>query len=103
MSVTGTVKKFMDHRGFGFITPDDGGEDVFIHTKQCNGAEHFREGDAVSYDNEWSDRKEKMQGPNCTVIGDGGCGGGGGKGVEEARRASQTSTLSRLRIWTKKI
>ena len=80
MASTGTVKKFMDDKGFGFITPDDGGEDVFIHIKQCNGAESLSEGDKVSYDNEWNDRKGKMQGNNCTVTGGGGGGGGGGKG-----------------------
>lgn len=82
MALTGTVKKFMEDKGFGFITPDDGGDDVFIHIKQCNGAESLSEGDAVTYDNEWNDRKGKMQGSNCTVSGGGGGGGGygGGKG-----------------------
>merc|ERR1712151_205503 len=76
MSMTGTVKKFMEDKGFGFISPDDGSEDVFIHIKQCNGAETLCEGDKVTYDNEWNDRKGKMQGNNCTVTG----GGEGGSG-----------------------
>merc|ERR1712238_144705 len=78
MSATGTVKKFMEDKGFGFITPDAGGDDVFIHIKQCNGAESLSEGDSVTYDEEWNDKKGKMQGANCTVSGGGGGGGGGG-------------------------
>merc|ERR1712226_1083787 len=79
MSATGTVKKFMEDKGFGFITPDDGGDDLFIHIKQCNGAESLSEGDKVSYDAEWNDRKGKMAAANCTVTSGGG-GGGGGRG-----------------------
>eukprot|EP00404_Azadinium_spinosum_P024174 CAMPEP_0180591012 /NCGR_PEP_ID=MMETSP1037_2-20121125/18975_1 /TAXON_ID=632150 /ORGANISM="Azadinium spinosum, Strain 3D9" /LENGTH=96 /DNA_ID=CAMNT_0022609267 /DNA_START=71 /DNA_END=361 /DNA_ORIENTATION=- len=77
MALTGTVKKFMEDKGFGFITPDDGGDDVFIHIKQCN-CESLSEGDQVSYDSEWNDRKGKYQGNNCSLIGGGGGGGGGG-------------------------
>merc|ERR1711865_525196 len=80
MSLKGTVKKFMEDKGFGFISPDDGSEDVFIHIKQCNGAESLSEGDKVTYDNQWNDRKGKMQGDNCTVTSGGGGGGGGGGG-----------------------
>merc|ERR1711935_940236 len=76
MSLKGTVKKFMEDKGFGFITPDDGSEDVFIHIKQCNGAESLSEGDKVSFDSEWNDRKGKYAGANCTVTSGGGGGGG---------------------------
>ena len=44
----GTVKFFNTTKGFGFITPDDGGKDVFVH--QNGLTEDIREGDKVSYD-----------------------------------------------------
>jgi len=47
---TGTVKFFNEAKGFGFITPDDGGKDIFVH---ANGLiDEIREGDKVSYDTE---------------------------------------------------
>ena len=48
MSSNGTVKFFNNAKGFGFITPDDGGKDVFVHQSCLN--DEIREGDKVSYD-----------------------------------------------------
>ena len=44
----GTVKFFNTTKGFGFITPDDGDKDVFVH--QNGLTEDINEGDKVSYD-----------------------------------------------------
>ena len=49
---TGTVKWFNDAKGFGFITPDAGGEDLFAHFSSINmgGFKTLAEGQKVSYD-----------------------------------------------------
>ncbi len=49
---TGTVKKFFTERGFGFITPDGGGDDVFVHVSAIGGtgSPELSEGQHVEFD-----------------------------------------------------
>ena len=49
---TGTVKWFNDAKGFGFITPADGGKDLFVHFSsiQGSGFKTLKEGDKVTYE-----------------------------------------------------
>merc|ERR1712232_1469494 len=64
-------------KGFGFISQDDGGEELFAHRNDIADGQDLVEGDAVRYDEGYDDRKGKSNAKNIT----GGTGGeGGGKG-----------------------
>ena len=58
---TGTVKWFSDEKGFGFITPDDGGKDLFVHHTGINGDGYrsLSDGAKVSYEAEAGDKGPK--------------------------------------------
>ena len=62
---TGTVKWFSDEKGFGFITPDDPGKDLFVHYSNIagNGFKTLAEGTKVSFDQE-----EGPKGPNAANV-----------------------------------
>jgi cold shock protein len=49
---TGTVSKFIDEKGFGFITPDGGGKDIFVHHTdiKMDGYKSLRPGQRVKFD-----------------------------------------------------
>jgi CspA family cold shock protein len=58
---SGTVKWFSDDKGFGFITPDDGDRDLFVHHTgiQMEGYRSLSEGLRVSYEEEQGDKGPK--------------------------------------------
>lgn len=60
----GTVKFFNDAKGFGFITPEDGTKDVFVHANGLN--DNIEEGNKVSYDVE--EGKKGLNAVNVTVL-----------------------------------
>ena len=74
---SGTIKKFFEDKGFGFVTPDDGSEDIFVHVKDNPDLVGCQAGDAVTVNTEWDDRKGKYKGTDLSV-------GGGGGGFEGA-------------------
>lgn len=58
---TGTVIRFDTKRGYGFLTPDEGGEDVFVHQNNINmeGFRYLRVGERVSYELEVGEKGMK--------------------------------------------
>lgn len=66
-NATGTVKWFNEEKGFGFITPDNGGSDVFVHFRaiQSDGFKTLAEGQQVSFDIEQG--QKGPQAANVTV------------------------------------
>ena len=61
----GTVKFFSDEKGFGFITPDEGGKDLFVHHTaiQAEGFRSLQDNQRVSYEEE-----ADAQGPRAVNV-----------------------------------
>ena len=81
----GTVKWFNNDKGFGFITPEDGGKDLFVHHSaiQGGGYRSLDEGESVEFDvvqGEKGPAAENVQRLGGGTPGGGGRSGGGGGG-----------------------
>ena len=65
-STTGTIKRITD-KGFGFITPDEGDRDLFVHYSgiEGNGRKSLDEGAKVSYEEEQGDKGPKAVNVQC--------------------------------------
>lgn len=61
------MKMWNEERGFGFITPTDGGEDVFVHRSALGEGVALTPGVGVSYEGLWDDRKRKYRAAGVTL------------------------------------
>ncbi len=69
--ITGTVKFFNSDKGFGFIEPEDGSKDAFVHISAVEraGLSTLSEGQKVSYELVSDQRSGKMAADNLKVVG----------------------------------
>jgi CspA family cold shock protein len=67
---TGTVKWFNDQKGYGFIQPDEGGKDVFVHVSavERSGLSGLAEGQKISYELEADRRTGKPAAVNLQAV-----------------------------------
>eukprot|EP00929_Paragymnodinium_shiwhaense_P108584 TRINITY_DN748_c0_g1_i5.p1 TRINITY_DN748_c0_g1~~TRINITY_DN748_c0_g1_i5.p1 ORF type:complete len:180 (-),score=38.70 TRINITY_DN748_c0_g1_i5:272-751(-) len=83
---SGIMQRWNSEKGFGFIRPDDGGEDLFCHvTGLLDGEGSVRDGDEVKFRLSYDDRKGKDRATDVEVARGGGGGGGGGRGRDRSR------------------
>jgi len=67
---TGTVKWFNSQKGYGFIQPDDGGKDVFVHASAVEraGMSSLNEGQKVSYEEQQDRKSGKTSAENLRAV-----------------------------------
>jgi cold shock protein len=64
----GVVVGFKDDRGFGFIRPDDGGGDVFVHARDIANADKLNQGQRVSFEIVTDEKRGKLRADRVRVI-----------------------------------
>ncbi|WP_018236637.1 cold-shock protein [Ensifer sp. BR816] len=71
MAETGTVKFFNTDKGFGFIKPENGGADIFVHISavQASGLSGLSENQKVSFDTEPDRRSKGPKAVNLQIVG----------------------------------
>ncbi len=71
MAQTGTVKFFNGERGYGFIKPDDGGRDVFVHNTAVEqaGLQALADGQRIHFDDEPNKKGKGPQAVNLVIPG----------------------------------
>ena len=92
MISSGTVKFFNSQKGYGFIQPQDGGEELFVHITRIADGKVLQEGDVCFFEIEYDDRKGKYRAVNVTggsgeEVSSGGGKGGGKSGPSETQPA----------------
>ena len=64
----GKIAHYNSTRGFGFVQPDDGGADLFVHIKECNGIDELVVGEVVEYEEEVSRRTGKSEAVRVRIV-----------------------------------
>ena len=65
----GSVKKFIDEKGYGFIQADNGSNDIFVHINNVENADYLQQGRRVSFEVVPDRRSGRPQATNAHIIG----------------------------------